>query len=72
MNDSRKLGRDGPTVSPVGFGCMGLVGWYGTRDDEESRATLVEAVESGITHFDTAASYQLGENERFVGPVLQP
>jgi aryl-alcohol dehydrogenase-like predicted oxidoreductase len=33
---------------------------------------LLEAVESGIRHFDTAASYQLGENERFVGEVLRP
>lgn len=49
---------------------MGLVGWYGTRNDEEARATLLAAVEAGITHFDTAASYQLGENERFVGGAL--
>jgi len=49
---------------------MGLVGWYGTRNDEEARGTLLAAVEAGITHFDTAASYQLGENERFVGSAL--
>ena len=51
---------------------MGLVGWYGTRDDEEARATLLAAVEAGIDHYDTAASYQLGENEKFVGSVLGP
>jgi len=51
---------------------MGLVGWYGTRNDEESRLTLLEAVNRGVTHFDTAASYQVGENERFVGSVLRP
>jgi aryl-alcohol dehydrogenase-like predicted oxidoreductase len=51
---------------------MGLVGWYGTRDDTEARATLLAAVEAGVTHFDTAASYQIGENERFVGSVLAP
>jgi aryl-alcohol dehydrogenase-like predicted oxidoreductase len=51
---------------------MGLVGWYGTRNDEEARATLLAAVDAGITHFDTAASYQLGENEKFVGGVLAP
>lgn len=49
---------------------MGLVGWYGTRDDAEARATLLAAVEAGIDHFDTAASYQLGENEKFVGATL--
>jgi len=69
---ARELGRGGPAISAMGFGCMGLVGWYGTRDDDESRATLHEAVDSGITHFDTAASYQLGENEKFVGEVLKP
>ncbi len=51
---------------------MGLVGWYGTRDDEESRATLLMALDQGVNHFDTAASYQVGENERFVGSVLRP
>ena len=68
----RELGRSGATVSAVGFGCMGLVGWYGTRNDEESRATLLEAVERGINHYDTAATYQIGENERFVGAILKP
>lgn len=68
----RPIGAGSASVSPVGFGCMGLVGWYGTRNDEESRATLLEAVDRGINHFDTAASYQLGENERFVGGILAP
>jgi len=68
---TRALGRSGERVSALGFGCMGLVGWYGARDDAESRATLLEAVDRGITHFDTASSYQLGESERFVGPILR-
>jgi aryl-alcohol dehydrogenase-like predicted oxidoreductase len=33
---------------------------------------MLEAVDRGVTHFDTAASYQVGENERFVGDVLRP
>lgn len=70
--ERRPLGATGPQLSAVGFGCMGLTGWYGTRDDEESRATLLAALEQGVNHFDTAASYQLGENERFVGEVLRP
>ena len=68
---SRILGRSGAHISSVGFGCMGLVGWYGTRNDEESRATLLEAVDKGMNHLDTAASYQLGENERFVGSLIR-
>ena len=50
---------------------MGLVGWYGTRDDAEARATLIEAMDRGITHLDTAAAYQNGDNERFVGAAIR-
>lgn len=67
---ARPMGRSDVCISAIGFGCMGLVGWYGTRDDAEARATLLAAVEAGVTHFDTAAAYQLGENEKFVGQVL--
>jgi aryl-alcohol dehydrogenase-like predicted oxidoreductase len=70
--EQRTLGTSANAISAIGFGCMGLVGWYGTRNDEESTATLLEAVDAGINHFDTAASYQLGENEKFVGAVLKP
>ena len=70
--DRRPLGATDTPLSAVGFGCMGLVGWYGTRDDAESTATLLEALDSGVNHFDTAASYQVGENEKFVGRVLRP
>lgn len=68
----RPLGTSPARLSAVGFGCMGLVGWYGTRDDAQSTATLLQAIESGVNHFDTAASYQLGENEKFIGPILAP
>jgi aryl-alcohol dehydrogenase-like predicted oxidoreductase len=67
---TRPLGRTGKRVSALGFGCMGLVGWYGERDDDEARATLLAALDGGVTHFDTAASYQVGENEKFVGATL--
>ncbi|HEY8507455.1 MAG TPA: aldo/keto reductase [Steroidobacteraceae bacterium] len=65
------MGRTGERLPALGFGCMGLVGWYGTRDDAEARATLLEAMDRGITHLDTAASYQVGENERFVGETIR-
>jgi len=58
-------------VSALGFGCMGLVGWYGERDDAEAKATLLAAIDGGVTHLDTAASYQVGENERFVGAAIR-
>lgn len=67
----RSLGNTGERVSALGFGCMGLVGWYGTRNDAEARATLLEALDRGITHLDTAAAYQNGDNERFVGAAIR-
>jgi aryl-alcohol dehydrogenase-like predicted oxidoreductase len=50
---------------------MGLVGWYGDRDDAEAAATVHRALEIGVTHLDTAAVYQDGENERFVGSCIK-
>jgi aryl-alcohol dehydrogenase-like predicted oxidoreductase len=75
MNTPRELpprlfGATGLRQPALGFGCMGLVGWYGERDDAEARVTLEEALERGLVHFDTAASYQNGANERFVGAAL--
>ena len=67
----RALGRTGVQLSALGFGCMTLIGWYGTRNDEEARATLLSGLDQGITHLDTAASYQLGENEKFVGAAIR-
>lgn len=69
---TRELGNTGMRLSALGFGCMGLVGWYGERDDAEAAATLLAAVDAGVNHFDTAQSYQNGHNERFVGEVLAP
>jgi aryl-alcohol dehydrogenase-like predicted oxidoreductase len=66
----RPLGRTGERVSALGFGCMGLVGWYGERNDAEARATLLAAIDGGVAHLDTAASYQVGENEKFVGATI--
>jgi aryl-alcohol dehydrogenase-like predicted oxidoreductase len=68
----RPMGQSSVRIMPIGFGCMGLVGWYGQRDDDEARATLLAAVEAGVDHFDTAASYLVGENEIFVGSTLAP
>lgn len=50
---------------------MGMVGWYGARDDAEARASIDLALDLGINHFDTAAVYQDGDNERFVGECIR-
>jgi aryl-alcohol dehydrogenase-like predicted oxidoreductase len=67
----RPLGTTGVRLSALGFGCMGLVGWYGSRNDAEARATLLEAIDGGMSHLDTASSYQNGESERFVGAAIR-
>lgn len=69
--EQRELDNTGISVSALGLGCMGLVGWYGERDDREARATIERALSLGVTHFDTAAVYQDGANESFVGECLR-
>jgi aryl-alcohol dehydrogenase-like predicted oxidoreductase len=68
---TRRLGRTSARVSALGFGCMGLVGWYGERDDGEALETVHAAIDAGIDHFDTAGSYQHGENEVFLGRAIR-
>ena len=67
----RMLGRSGVQVSAMGLGCMGMSQSYGTPDDTESRATLLRALEIGITLLDTADAYGGGENETLVGSMLR-
>ena len=69
---TRKLGRDGPDLSAVGLGCMGMSAFYGGRDADESVRTLHRAVELGVTFFDTADAYANGANEELVGRTLKP
>ena len=67
----RKLGRNGPELSAVGLGCMGMSAFYGGRDGDESVRTLHRAVELGVTLFDSADAYANGANEELVGRALQ-
>src|SRR5271169_2343610 len=69
--EKRKLGAQGLEVSELGLGCMGMSQFYGPRDDKESVATLVRAVELGINFFDTADVYGVGHNEELVGKALK-
>ena len=69
--EHRKLGSQGLTVSALGLGCMGMSEFYGSRDDEESVATIHHALDLGVTLFDTADVYGMGENERLLGKALR-
>ena len=67
----RRLGRQGLEVSALGLGCMGMTGVYRTgADPAECEATLLEAVEAGVTLFDTAEVYGPYTNEKLLGRVL--
>ncbi|HSC06252.1 MAG TPA: aldo/keto reductase [Steroidobacteraceae bacterium] len=71
--EHRKLGRQGPTVSALGLGCMsmGIAGTYtsSVRDDNDAIALIHRALELGITLLDTADIY--GESERQVGKAIK-
>ncbi len=68
--ERRKLGRNGPEVSMIGLGCMGMSEFYGRVNIPDSIATLNRALEWGCNFFDTAAIYGLGHNERLLGTFL--
>ncbi len=68
---TRTLGRNGPTVSAIGLGCMGMSFAYGGTDEAESLATLERALELGVDFLDTADIYGPYTNEELLGRFLQ-
>lgn len=68
---TRQLGANGPKVSALGLGCMGMSDFYGPADRGESLATLAAAVERGVTLLDTGDFYGMGHNEMLIGEALR-
>ena len=69
--EKRKLGKSALEVSAVGLGCMSMSGVYGNANDDESVRVIHHAIDSGITHLDSADMYGWGHNETVLGKALK-
>src|SRR6187401_2885525 len=72
--NTKKLGSNGPTVSAIGLGCMGMSDFYGsktTRNDSESIETIKAALDAGVTYLNTADYYGSGHNELLIREALK-
>jgi aryl-alcohol dehydrogenase-like predicted oxidoreductase len=69
--ERRRLGANGPEVSAIGLGCMGMSEFYGSTDEVESIATIRHALDRGVDFLDTADMYGVGRNEELVGRAIE-
>ena len=68
---TRVLGKNGPKVSALGLGCMGMSEIYGSTNETEAIATIHRALDLGLNFLDTADMYGCGKNERLVGQAIK-
>jgi aryl-alcohol dehydrogenase-like predicted oxidoreductase len=69
--NTRTLGPDGPEVSAIGLGCMGMSAFYGAADEGEALATIDRSLELGCNFLDTSDMYGPHTNERLVGRAIK-
>ena len=68
--DKRTLGANGPAVSAIGLGCMGMSDFYGPADRKQCIETVHHALSIGMTFFNTGDFYGMGHNEMLLGEAL--
>lgn len=68
---TRTLGPNGPEVSAIGLGCMGMSAFYGDADEGEAVKTIHRALELGCRFLDTSDMYGPHTNERLVGRAIK-
>ena len=68
--EKRMLGTDGPLVSQVGLGCMGMSDLYSSADRNEAIATIQIALDAGISLLDTGDFYGMRRNELLIRDAL--
>jgi aryl-alcohol dehydrogenase-like predicted oxidoreductase len=71
MMKHRNLGKNGPKVSALGLGCMGMSELYGPADEKSGFEVIHKAYECGINFFDTADMYGKGNNEILLGNAIK-
>src|SRR5438552_5301686 len=69
--DTRTLGTNGPAVSALGLGCMGMTGIYGEPNEAESIATIHRAIDLGVNLIVTSDAYGAGSNEELLGRAIK-
>ncbi|HEY4811359.1 MAG TPA: aldo/keto reductase [Solirubrobacteraceae bacterium] len=68
--NTRTLGPDGPEVSAIGLGCMGMSAFYGATDEGEAIRTIHRSLDLGCNFLDTSDMYGPHTNERLVGSAI--
>ena len=67
----RAIGKSGINCSAIGLGCMSFSGVYGPSEDAAATALIHDALEAGITMFDSSDAYGKGHNETLLGNALK-